>query len=92
MHWLEVLPIPIYTVQYEDLIEDPEGIGREMVEFCGFEWEPECLDFYKSKRVVRTASLSQVKQPIYKTSSRRWRKFASKLGPLLEAFPEWVER
>ncbi len=89
-HWEKVLPLQIYTVQYEELIDNPEQISRELVEFCGYEWEPQCLEFYKNKRVVRTASADQVRRPIYKSSKNRWRNYADMLGPVIRAFPEWT--
>jgi hypothetical protein len=51
----------------------------------GLPWDPACLDFYKTKRTVKTASTNQVRQPVYKSSSGRWRKHAAQLQPLLKA-------
>ncbi len=89
-HWRKVLPIEIYEVQYEELVEEQERISHELLEYCGLDWNDECLNFHKSKRVVATASLAQVRQPIYKSSVQRWKKYKSHIAPLLEGFPEWA--
>ncbi len=83
--WKKRFPGQILDVRYEDMTQDLENNARRIVEFVGLEWEEACLDFHKSKRVVQTASLWQVRQPIYKTSVARWRPYAKHLGPLVEA-------
>lgn len=90
-HWDKVLPGFVNTIQYEELIENQEPLSKEMLSFCGLAWEDECMEFHKSNRVVRTASLNQVKKPIYKSSRQRWKKYEKHLGPVIEAFPEWVD-
>jgi hypothetical protein len=85
-HWRDVLPPGvILDVQYEDVVEDLEGQTRRILDFCGLEWDPRCLDFHKTERPVRTASKAQVREPLFKTSVARWRKYEAFLGPLLEA-------
>ena len=81
-HWRAVLPLAVLEVEYEQTVEDLEGVARKMVEFCGLEWDPACLAFHESKRTVRTASLSQVRQPVYKKSVQRWKNYAEPLKPL----------
>jgi Flp pilus assembly protein TadD len=81
-HWRKVLPVPVLEVEYEQTVEDLEGVARKMVAFCGLEWDPTCLAFHESKRTVRTASLSQVRQPVYKKSVQRWRNYEEPLRPL----------
>jgi len=83
-HWKKVLPVPILEVEYEQTVEDLEGVARKMIEFCGLEWDPACLAFHESKRTVRTASLSQVRQPVYKKSVQRWKNYEEALKPLFE--------
>ena len=56
--------------------------ARRMIDFCGLEWDPACLAFHESKRTVRTASLSQVRQPVYKKSVQRWKNYEDALKPL----------
>ena len=84
-HWREVLPLPVYDVQYEDMVADHAKISRELVDFCGLEWDDACIDFHKTDRKVKTASSWQVRQPIYTTSLARWRNYEPFLGPLKEA-------
>ncbi len=84
-HWRQVINLPLYEVQYENLIDNPEKISRELVAFCGLEWDERCLRFHESKRVVATASYDQVRQPIYKKSVARWKHYERHLGPLKEA-------
>ena len=67
-HWREVLPAPFLNVDYEEMVEDLEGVARRMIEWCGLEWEPQCLRFHETRRTVQTASAVQVRGPIYKTS------------------------
>lgn len=89
-HWKDVLPLPILDVQYEGMVENLEDNARKIIDFCGLEWEPQCLEFYKSKRSVQTASVNQVRQPIYKGSVSRWPPYAKHLGPLVEQLGDLV--
>jgi tetratricopeptide (TPR) repeat protein len=85
-HWKKVLPAgSILDVNYEDVVEDLEGQSRRLIDFCGLPWESACLDFHNNKRPVKTASVAQVSQPIYKSSVARWERFAKHLGPLQKA-------
>ena len=84
-HWMSVLPNPILEVKYEDVVADTEGKAREVIDFLGLEWEPECLSFQDNSTQVRTISSWQVRQPIYTTSLERWRRYEPHLGPLKEA-------
>lgn len=85
-HWREVLPDgAFYDLQYEQLVNDTDTESRKLIEFCGLEWNEACLEFYKSKRSVKTASITQVRQPIYKSSMQRWRRYEKYLTPLKEA-------
>lgn len=82
-HWRHTVPDAILEIRYEDLIADQESQSRRLLEFCGLEWDENCLDFHKTDRAVRTWSYNQVRQPIYKSSVARWRKFEKHLAPLL---------
>lgn len=84
-HWSKVLPSPIFQIQYEDLIKDQDKYSRELVDFCELDWDDACTDFHTADRNVLTASSWQVRQPIYKTSVERWRRYEKHLGPLLKA-------
>ena len=84
-HWDAVLPGWILRVQHEDLVDDLEGNVRRILEFCGLDFEPQCIEFYKTVRSVRTASSEQVRQPIYREGLDHWKHFEPWLGPLKDA-------
>jgi len=85
-HWHSVLPPgTILDVNYEDLVNDNEAQAHRLVDFCGLEWDDACLDFHKTDRSIRTASVTQVRQPIYTTSLDRWRHYEAFLDPLFDA-------
>jgi tetratricopeptide (TPR) repeat protein len=84
-HWRKVLPAGAFLdVQYEDVVADQETEARRIIDFCGLDWNDACIDFYKNKRSVGTASVTQVRRPIYKSSVERWRHYEKFLGPLLD--------
>lgn len=87
-HWHHVLPGQILEVPYEELVEDTEGWARRMLDHLGLAWEPQVLDFQDLERPVKTASVWQVRQPVYKTSKARWRRYEAHLGPLEAALAE----
>lgn len=89
-HWRRVMPANSFLdVQYEDIVADMETQARRLIAWVGLEWNDACLDFHKNTRRVRTASLAQVRQPIYTGSVERWRAYEHHLGPLLEALGEY---
>jgi tetratricopeptide (TPR) repeat protein len=90
-HWNEALPGKILRVNHEDVVEDLDANVRRILEFCGLEFEPACLEFYKTERSVRTASSEQVRQPIYKEGLHQWRRFDPWLGPLRAALGVFAE-
>jgi tetratricopeptide (TPR) repeat protein len=84
-HWRNILPKnAFYEMQYENLVENPEQISKDLLRFCGLEWEENCINFHTSNRKVKTASVLQVRQPIYKTSMKKWQDFEKHLQPLIE--------
>lgn len=88
-HWRTVIPADRFLeVQYEDLVSDPEPISRKMIEFCGLDWDDVCLHPERNRRTVRTASVWQARQPVYRASVARWRNYEPWLGPLRELLPE----
>ncbi len=90
-HWRKVLPAGAFLdVQYEDIVADQEAQARRLIAYCGLEWNDACLDFHNTKRSVRTASVTQVRQPIYTSSVERWRHYEKFLGPLLDALGDLV--
>ena len=84
--WREVLPGRVVDISHEALVRDPQTQIRWLVtEACGLSWDPACLDFHRTERSVRTASVAQVRQPIFTTSLQRWRRYERHLAPLFEA-------
>jgi hypothetical protein len=79
-----VVPLRMLEVRYEDLVANLEAESRRLIAFLGLEWEPACLAFHETERPVFTASLWQVRQPLYSSSVGRWRNYRTHLGPLLE--------
>jgi hypothetical protein len=82
VHWQDVLPLAMLTVDYERLVADPEPESRRLVDFLGLPWDEACLRFHESRRTVRTASSWQVRRPIYTGAVGRWRAYASHLADL----------
>jgi tetratricopeptide (TPR) repeat protein len=87
-HWSRVLPMPIFELNYEELTANQEATSRRLVAFCGLEWDERCLRFHETQRVVRTASLLQVRQPLFRSSVGRWKRFEDFLQPLREALAD----
>ena len=87
--WNELFPREIFTINYEDIINNPNKKIRELLNFCNVEFENSCLDFHKSKRPVKTASSEQVRQPMYKTGLDYWKNYRNKLDILINHFPDY---
>jgi tetratricopeptide (TPR) repeat protein len=81
-HWEAVLPGKILRVQHEEVVADLEGNVRRLLEFCGLDFEPACIEFHRTQRQVHSASSEQVRQPIYRQGIEQWRHFEPWLGPL----------
>jgi hypothetical protein len=85
-HWRGLLPPERFIeVDYEAVVDDLEGQARRLVAFCGLDWDEACLDFHQTSRQVRTASVNQVRRPIYRSSLARWKPYEHHLAPLIEA-------
>ena len=84
-HWERVLPGKVLRVQHEALVGDFEPQVRRILDFCGLEFEPACLEFHKTSRRVHTASSEQVRRPINTEGLEQWRHFEPWLGPLAAA-------
>lgn len=84
-HWRKVLPNKFLDLDYEKLTEDFENETRRLIDFLDLPWDPACLTFHESTAAVRTFSRNQVRNPIYKTSVGRWRRYERELHPLIEA-------
>ena len=84
-HWHALFPGQIMEVIYEDLVEDTESWARRMIDFLQLPWQPAVLDFQELDRTVKTASVWQVRQPVYTTSKARWKPYEQWLEPLEQA-------
>ena len=84
-HWQTHLPLSMLTVDYEALVSDPESQSRRLIEFTGLDWDDRCLNFHRHARDVRTASVWQVRQPVYQSSLARWKAYEPWLAPLRES-------
>jgi len=82
-YWSNTIPDFIYNISYEKLVGNLEIESKKLLNFCNLPWDENCLEFYKTKRAVNTASLSQVRQPIYKSSVKAWENYKDYLKPLL---------
>jgi hypothetical protein len=89
-YWREAFPGVMYEAVYEENVADVEGSAKKLIDYLGLEWNDNCLNFYNTDRPVKTASVTQVRKPIYKTSTNRWRKYEKYLGPLLEELGDIV--
>ena len=81
-HWDQVFPNEILTVNYENVVENTEASARRMLDYIGVDWQPQVLAFNELDRAVKTASVWQVRQPIYKTSKAKWLRYKKHLAPL----------
>jgi len=94
-HIDQELPGRVHRVIYERMVDDTEAEVRALLDYCGLEFEPACLEFYKTERAVRTASSEQVRRPIYRDATEEWRPYErfldplkAELGPVIDAYPE----
>jgi tetratricopeptide (TPR) repeat protein len=90
-YWREEFPGVMYEAVYEENVNDVETSARKLIDFLGLPWNERCLEFYNVDRPVKTASVTQVRKPIYKTSTNRWRKYERFLEPLLDEIGDIVE-
>jgi tetratricopeptide (TPR) repeat protein len=86
--WMKYSKLKVLEVVYEDLVADLDANVRRIIDFLGLDWEPECLEFHKTERRVRTPSVWQVRQPVYTSSIGRWRRYEKHLGPMFQALAE----
>lgn len=83
-HWHQTLPVPILEIDYEATVADQARQTARLLDFVGLPWDDACLQFHKTDRLVRTASVTQVRQPIYRRSLERWRHYEDALQPFLQ--------
>ncbi len=84
-HWKSMFGENIHEVNYDELVKNPQTVIEDMLEFCDLEWSEDCLEFHKLDNVVKTASVWQVREPLYQKSSGRWRNFETHLSELQQA-------
>jgi len=84
-HWEKVMPGFVHTLRYEDMIADQQDQIERLLNFCELPWDEACLAFHKTKRKVVTASVAQVRQPIYKDSVALWKRYEKQLEPLIKS-------
>ena len=84
-HWQEVFPDSILEVDYEQIVDDPEAAARRMLAYMGVDWEEQVLAFDALQRPIKTASVWQVRQPLYTSSKARWQAYRHHLKPLIAA-------
>ncbi len=83
-HWRDTVPAGFLDVDYETLIGDVGTTGRGLIEYCGLPWDDACSRYHENKRLIRTASAWQARQPVYSSSAGRWRNYTPFLGSLME--------
>ena len=91
-HWHDIYPDEIYTVKYSNMITNTEEEITKLLNYCELPFESQCLEFYKSKRPVKTPSAAQVRQPIYKSGLDYWKNFEDDLKPLEKLFTGEIEK
>tara|TARA_E500000318_G_scaffold14854_1_gene14532 strand:+ start:100235 stop:101677 length:1443 start_codon:yes stop_codon:yes gene_type:complete len=90
-HLKENLGIEMLDVQYEQTTSEPESSIRRMLDYVGLPFDEACMNFHKSKKAVHTASVSQIRQPLYKSSTDRWRKYEKHIAPLIDKLGHLIE-
>ena len=84
--WFEQESGDIFVLDNEELVNNQEKISKKLIDFCELDWESKCLEFHKTKRQVRTASIEQVRQPMNKNSIGAWKKYENHLKVLVSSF------
>lgn len=84
-HWSTRRPEGMFDLSYERLVADPEGTARALLDYCGLPWDPRCLDIEGNRRLVRTASVEQVRSPIHGQGIGSWRRYERHLEPMRAA-------
>ncbi|UTW07208.1 tetratricopeptide repeat-containing sulfotransferase family protein [Pseudomonas benzenivorans] len=90
-HWQQLFPGEILEINYEDVVGDLEGSARKMLEYIGVAWESQVLAFNELERPVKTASVWQVRQPVYQTSKAKWLRYQNHLAPLIQGTNARIE-
>lgn len=91
-HWNEIFPGRIFENQYETLVEDQEAQSRRLIDYLGLPWDDACLRFFDRDGSVNTPSRWQVRQPIYKSSVKRWKNYEGEIQPLIDALGDLADK
>ena len=83
-HWRKI-GVPMIEFWYEDLVNEQEVISKALINYCGLQWEEQILEFHKLERRVKTASVGQVRNKMYKSSAQKWRNYEELLKPMIDA-------
>mgnify|MGYP001167654165 FL=1 len=84
--WMKKFENDIFVLDNEELVYGQEKVSKQLLNFCDLKWEKNCLEFYKTKRQVRTASIEQVRNPINKKSIGAWKKYQNYLSEMVNEF------
>ena len=88
--WKNKLPDFIYDCKYEDIINEPNLQIPKLIEFCGLEWEKDCMEFYNSKRAIKTVSVAQAREPLYNSSISSSKNFDYFLKDLFDKLDDFL--
>lgn len=91
-HWRETIPDRFLELKYEDLVANQESESKRLIEWIGMDWDEDCLKFYESDRLVRTASITQVRQPIYNKSVAKWKAYEPFIPDLFDPITAMLEK
>ena len=86
-HWKNILPKFVIDIKYEEIIQNPEQQIRSLLKLCNLSWNDNCLKFYNNKRAIKTASDTQVRKKIYKSSVDSWKNYEKNLGEVFKRLP-----
>jgi tetratricopeptide (TPR) repeat protein len=87
-YWRDTLDVSLFEIDYEELVLNPETHVQRLLDYCDLPWDPACLNFHRSKRIVSTASYQQVRRPMYSSSVGRWKNYEAQLAPLIEVLSD----
>jgi tetratricopeptide (TPR) repeat protein len=87
-HWNECLPGRLLNIRYEDLISGQESVTRRLLDYCGLEWQEQCMSFHKLETAATTASAVEVRSPIYSSSVNKWKNYRVQLSDLRDHLRE----
>jgi len=86
-HWKNILPKFVIDIKYEKIIQNPEQQIRNLLKLCNLSWNDNCLKFYNNKRAIKTASDTQARKKIYKSSVDSWKNYEKNLGEVFKRLP-----